>query len=92
MSIVCRFVYETERFAGVAELLEILGRYCLVSDDNVISFIHSIINGFALPLKTEHKQFLIKVLLPLHKTKSLSQYQAQVSYLNIILLIESFFI
>ena len=43
-----------------------------------------------MPLKTEHKQFLIKVLLPLHKTKSLSQYQAQVSYLNIISLIENF--
>lgn len=35
-----RFVYETERHNGVAELLEILG---------------SIINGFALPLKEEHK-------------------------------------
>ena len=37
-----RFVYETERHNGVAELLEILG---------------SIINGFALPLKEEHKVF-----------------------------------
>jgi serine/threonine-protein phosphatase 2A regulatory subunit B' len=35
-----RFVYETERHNGIAELLEILG---------------SIINGFALPLKEEHK-------------------------------------
>ena len=47
-----RFVYETERHNGVAELLEILG---------------SIINGFALPLKEEHKIFLLKVLMPLHK-------------------------
>lgn len=47
-----RFVYETEHFNGVGELLEILG---------------SIINGFALPLKSEHKQFLVKVLIPLHK-------------------------
>lgn len=60
-----RFIYETEKFNGVAELLEILG---------------SIINGFALPLKTEHKQFLIKVLIPLHKTKTLGQYQAQLAY------------
>ena len=60
-----RFIYETEKFNGVAELLEILG---------------SIINGFALPLKTEHQQFLNKVLIPLHKTKSLSQYQAQLAY------------
>ena len=41
---------------------------------------HSIINGFALPLKTEHKQFLVKVLIPLHKAKGLAQYQAQLAY------------
>lgn len=39
---------------------------------------HSIINGFALPLKEEHKMFLIRVLLPLHKVKSLSVYHPQV--------------
>lgn len=60
-----RFVYETEHFNGVGELLEILG---------------SIINGFALPLKTEHKQFLVKVLIPLHKVKCLSLYHAQLAY------------
>uniref|UniRef100_A0A7N8XJ42 Serine/threonine protein phosphatase 2A regulatory subunit n=1 Tax=Mastacembelus armatus TaxID=205130 RepID=A0A7N8XJ42_9TELE len=38
-----------------------------------------IINGFALPLKEEHKIFLLKVLLPLHKVKSLSVYHPQVS-------------
>jgi len=38
----------------------------------------SIINGFALPLKNEHKQFLVNVLLPLHKTRTLSLYHAQV--------------
>ncbi|KAG0714285.1 Serine/threonine-protein phosphatase 2A regulatory subunit pptr-1 [Chionoecetes opilio] len=59
------FVYETEHFNGVGELLEILG---------------SIINGFALPLKAEHKQFLIKVLIPLHKVKCLSLYHAQLAY------------
>ena len=40
----------------------------------------SIINGFALPLKAEHKQFLLKVLIPLHKARSLSMYHPQVSY------------
>ncbi|PSN43883.1 Serine/threonine-protein phosphatase 2A regulatory subunit pptr-1 [Blattella germanica] len=39
-----------------------------------------IINGFALPLKSEHKQFLVKVLLPLHKVKCLSLYHAQLAY------------
>jgi len=60
-----RFIYETEHHNGIAELLEILG---------------SIINGFALPLKDEHKQFLLKVLLPLHKVKSLSVYHPQLAY------------
>ncbi|CAF1184960.1 unnamed protein product, partial [Didymodactylos carnosus] len=60
-----KFIYETERHNGVAELLEILG---------------SIINGFALPLKEEHKVFLIKVLLPLHKVKTLSVYHPQLAY------------
>jgi len=40
----------------------------------------SIINGFALPLKTEHKQFLVRVLIPLHSVKSLSVFHAQLAY------------
>lgn len=43
-------------------------------------FLCSIINGFALPLKEEHKVFLLKVLLPLHKVKSLSVYHPQLAY------------
>lgn len=43
-------------------------------------YLYSIINGFALPLKSEHKQFLVKVLLPLHKVKCLSLYHAQLAY------------
>ncbi|KAK3787230.1 hypothetical protein RRG08_055953 [Elysia crispata] len=64
-NIFLRFIYETEHFNGVGELLEILG---------------SIINGFALPLKAEHRQFLMKVLIPLHKSRSLSLYHAQLAY------------
>ncbi|KAL4401931.1 serine/threonine-protein phosphatase 2A 56 kDa regulatory subunit delta isoform [Malassezia pachydermatis] len=60
-----QFIYETERHNGIAELLEILG---------------SIINGFALPLKEEHKVFLSRVLLPLHKVKSLAMYHPQLAY------------
>ena len=59
------FVFETEKHNGIAELLEILG---------------SIINGFTLPLKPEHIKFLMTVLLPLHKVKTLSQFQPQLSY------------
>lgn len=60
-----QFIYETERHNGIAELLEILG---------------SIINGFALPLKDEHKSFLTRVLIPLHKAKSLALYHPQLAY------------
>lgn len=45
-----------------------------------IFFSISIVNGFALPLKEEHKVFLLKVLLPLHKVKSLSVYHPQLAY------------
>lgn len=68
-----RFVYETQRqrmatayrHHGAAELLEILG---------------SIINGFTLPLKLEHKMFLRRTLLPLHVPKSLPSYHGQLSF------------
>ncbi|KAG9149583.1 hypothetical protein Leryth_021519 [Lithospermum erythrorhizon] len=60
-----RFIFETEKHNGIAELLEILG---------------SIINGFALPLKEEHKLFLIRALIPLHKPKCLAMYHQQLSY------------
>mmetsp|Transcript_25030 Transcript_25030/g.48963 ORF Transcript_25030/g.48963 Transcript_25030/m.48963 type:complete len:475 (-) Transcript_25030:212-1636(-) len=59
------FIYATEHHNGVAELLEILG---------------SIISGFALPLKTEHKQFLKTVLIPMHKVKPLQVFHQQLSY------------
>ncbi|CAF0867216.1 unnamed protein product [Rotaria sordida] len=64
-NIFLRYIYEHERFNGIAELLEILG---------------SIINGFAVPLKEEHKVFLGRVLLPLHKAYSLSLFHPQLTY------------
>lgn len=60
-----QFIFETEKHNGIAELLEILG---------------SIINGFALPLKEEHKLFLVRALIPLHKPKCVSMYHQQLSY------------
>uniref|UniRef100_A0A6Q2Y7U2 Serine/threonine protein phosphatase 2A regulatory subunit n=1 Tax=Esox lucius TaxID=8010 RepID=A0A6Q2Y7U2_ESOLU len=39
-----------------------------------------IINGFALPLKAEHKQFLMKVLVPMHTAKGLALFHAQLAY------------
>jgi len=46
----------------------------------VMLFLYSIINGFALPLKEEHKQFLMRVLIPLHKVRSLGVYHPQLAY------------
>ena len=47
---------------------------------HVVFFVCSIINGFALPLKAEHKVFLQRVLIPLHKAKGLNLYHSQVRY------------
>ncbi|XP_050386361.1 serine/threonine protein phosphatase 2A 57 kDa regulatory subunit B' beta isoform-like [Argentina anserina] len=60
-----RFIFETQRHCGIGELLEILG---------------SIINGFALPMKEEHKLFLLRALIPLHKPKGFWQYHHQLAY------------
>eukprot|EP00041_Stephanoeca_diplocostata_P003559 m.35684 g.35684 ORF g.35684 m.35684 type:complete len:606 (-) comp14429_c0_seq1:292-2109(-) len=50
---------------GVSELLEIMG---------------SVINGFSLPIKLEHKNFLEKVLIPLHSPKSIGEYHRHLVY------------
>ncbi|KAL6131209.1 hypothetical protein ACLB2K_069585 [Fragaria x ananassa] len=60
-----RFIFETQRHCGIGELLEILG---------------SIINGFALPMKEEHKLLLIRALIPLHKPKGFWAYHHQLAY------------
>ncbi|MBA0661622.1 hypothetical protein Goklo_005898, partial [Gossypium klotzschianum] len=64
-NIIYRFVFETERHNGIAELLEIFG---------------SIISGFAVPLKEEHKMFLWKALIPLHKPKLVGVYHQQLTF------------
>ncbi|XP_057968702.1 serine/threonine protein phosphatase 2A 57 kDa regulatory subunit B' kappa isoform-like [Malania oleifera] len=64
-NIIYRFVFETEKHNGITEMLEIFG---------------SIISGFALPLKEEHKMFLWRALIPLHKPKSVGIYHQQLTY------------
>lgn len=59
------YVFEGQHHNGIAEMLEILG---------------SIINGFALPLKEEHKRFLLRCLMPLHKGRAMSLYHPQLAY------------
>eukprot|EP00397_Hematodinium_sp_SG-2012_P014385 GEMP01014624.1.p1 GENE.GEMP01014624.1~~GEMP01014624.1.p1 ORF type:complete len:508 (+),score=104.12 GEMP01014624.1:246-1769(+) len=58
-------IYESSHRNGLCELLEILG---------------SIINGFALPLKEEHRDFLIQGLIPLHKVRHVASFHQQLSY------------
>ena len=62
MNLILLITYEKEEHNGLTELLEILT---------------SIINGFAVPLKEEHRQFAIKVLVPLHKVRGLSTFSQQ---------------
>lgn len=57
------FIYDDQRH-NVAEMLEILG---------------SVVNGFAVPLRDEHKVFLERTLIPLHKNRALPIYYAQLS-------------
>lgn len=65
MNVFHRVVYENQRHNGIGELLEILG---------------SVINGFAIPLKEEHKVLLRKCLLPLHMPTSMPSYHEQLSF------------
>ncbi|KAF0687092.1 Aste57867_21173 [Aphanomyces stellatus] len=59
------YVYESNNYYGVTELLEILG---------------SIINGFACPIKEEHVVLLEKSLIPLHSTQAYTSYHQQLMY------------
>lgn len=63
--VLLNYVFETEKHPGIAELLEIWG---------------TIINGFTVPLKEEHKLFLMRLLIPLHKTKGMQMYHKQLAY------------
>ena len=60
------FVNGTFHHNGISELLEILG---------------SIANGFAVPLKEEHKHTLTDFLVPLHKMSTVDVYAPQLRYI-----------
>ena len=71
-NILLEYLYETEKFRGISEILEIFA---------------SIIQGYVLPLKEEHKTYLIRILMPLHKANGLPFYHSQLVYC-IVLFIE----
>jgi serine/threonine-protein phosphatase 2A regulatory subunit B' len=55
-NLVLFITYEKEEHNGLTELLEILS---------------SVINGYQVPLKDEHRSFAKKILIPLHKVRGL---------------------
>ena len=59
MNLLMRIVHDNESHNGLTELLEILS---------------SITSGLATPLKNEHVEFFKSVLIPLHKVKTLTNY------------------
>lgn len=59
MNLILLITYEKEEHNGLTELLEILT---------------AIITGYATPLKPEHRNFAIKVLIPLHKVRGLQNF------------------
>ncbi|KAA8495844.1 Serine/threonine-protein phosphatase 2A 56 kDa regulatory subunit delta isoform [Porphyridium purpureum] len=60
-----RYVAENRCHTGIAEMLEILG---------------SIINGFSIPLKEDHRNFLQHTLIRLHLPSSLPSYHVQLCF------------
>ena len=64
MNVLMRVVhqYNIETHNGLTELLEILS---------------SITSGLSTPLKVEHQEFFMRVLVPLHKVKTLANYNTQ---------------
>ena len=59
MNMILFVTYEKEEHNGLTELLEILS---------------SIISGYAVPLKDEHRVFAQKVLVPLHKVRGFQNF------------------
>ncbi|XP_073039402.1 serine/threonine protein phosphatase 2A 57 kDa regulatory subunit B' beta isoform-like [Primulina eburnea] len=64
--VLLNYIFDTEqRHCGIGDLLEIWG---------------TIINGFSIPLKEEHKVFLTRVLIPLHRLKAMQVFHRQLAY------------
>jgi serine/threonine-protein phosphatase 2A regulatory subunit B' len=61
MNLLLRITQDAENHNGLTELLEILG---------------SITSGLTVPLRPEHQDFFKKVLIPLHKVKTLASFNA----------------
>jgi serine/threonine-protein phosphatase 2A regulatory subunit B' len=59
MNLLLKVTYESDSHNGLTEVLEIFS---------------SIISGYTVPLKNEHREFFVRVIIPLHKVKTLSVF------------------
>jgi serine/threonine-protein phosphatase 2A regulatory subunit B' len=59
MNLLLRVTYETDSHNGLTEVLEIFT---------------SIVSGFNVPLKVDHREFFMRVMVPLYKVKTLSTF------------------
>lgn len=64
MNLLLRVTYECDSHNGLTEVLEIFS---------------SIVSGYTVPLKEEHRTFFKKVIVPLHKVKTLNIFNQQLS-------------
>ena len=55
-NILLKYIYESESFGGINELMEIVA---------------SIVNGYVVPIKQENIVFLMKIIIPLHSCKTI---------------------
>lgn len=64
MNVLLKFIYEKEVYAGINELMEM---------------VTSIVNGFALPIRTENLIFIERVLIPLHSCQTITYFHDHVA-------------
>jgi len=60
------FLYESDSYRGIPQIMQILG---------------SIVSGFSVPLKAEHKVLLIKILIPLHCSRKYAHFSSGLSFI-----------
>jgi hypothetical protein len=73
------YSFDNSLHPGITEILEIVGKLLDVSC-HLNGFLGSIVNGYAIPLKDEHKSFLYECLMPLHKSPVLQTFKPQLCY------------
>lgn len=74
---ICIAENEIQKIIIQPKLLPHLSSFHNISE--ILEILASIINGFAIPLRTEHLEFLYSYLIPLLKSKHLPSFHSQLS-------------